>query len=186
VVITLPPPDLAEIMVPVARFDRHPATGRTGFSFPAPPRAPQAALPVGVEVLPDGNWFVASALAPIDFVRQHNWMHYASTAELLHELKSENVSRPKEIRAVIHARMTQPATLLVLTLLGVPFVMQWDRRTVYSSLVAALALSCGFFVLETVAQYVAGFGYIEPAFAAWTPIFVFGPLAAALAYRIGT
>ena len=181
--ITLP--DLAEISVPLAKFAPRPADGVPGLRFP-PPAGATPPLPVGAEELPGGDWFVATSLTPLDFVRQKNWTHFASTAELLHELGKDGMSSPEEIRAVVHSRLTQPAALLALTFLGVPFVMQWDRRTVYRSLVASLTLSAGYFVLDAVTQYVAGFGYLDPSFAAWMPLFVFAPLAAALAHRIGT
>ena len=149
--ITLP--DLAEIAVPAVKFTTHPDTGRAGFRFPLPAgRDPNAPVPASVVALPGGDWFVPTALSIADFARRSSWMHFASTRDLLRELRSDQLTNPEEVRAVIHARMTQPATLLVLTLLGVPFVMQWDRRTVYLSLVASLALSAGFFVLETVSQ----------------------------------
>ena len=74
----------------------------------------------------------------------------------------------------------------LLVLLGIPFVLQWNRRTLYRSVAFSMLLSGAYFVMDAIVTYIATYGYIDAVLAAWLPMFLFGPVAASLVHRIGT
>jgi lipopolysaccharide export LptBFGC system permease protein LptF len=80
----------------------------------------------------------------------------------------------------------QPVANFVLVLLGIPFVLSWGQNKFYVSLLISMFLSAGYLVIDSVSTYLAGFGYLDPMFAAWLPIFIFLPIATSLSHRIGT
>ena len=119
-------------------------------------------------------------------IRQNNWTLYASTSDLLRELDLDQSPNPGELRALIHNRLMQPVSNLLLVFLGIPFVLTWNQRNIFRSLFISMLLSGAFFVLDGVSTYIAQFAYIDAMFAAWLPVFLFGPIAMALSHRIGT
>ena len=80
----------------------------------------------------------------------------------------------------------RPALNLLLVLIGIPFVLQWEQRNVYRSIAVAMVLCTAFLVVETISGYFASHGYFDPVTAAWVPVFLFGPLSMSLFHRIGT
>lgn len=181
--ITLPN-DLQDIKAASAYYEVDRGTGDRGWRLvrPEPPDVP---LSNKLRRLPNGDLFLVTHVTFAEIIRQHNWTLFASTGDLIRELENDEAKNPVELRSLIHQRLMHPALNLVLVLLGIPFVLQWDRRNVYRGVFIAMLLSGAFFVFDNVAAYFAGFGYLDPAFAAWLPVFFFGPLALGLLHRIG-
>jgi lipopolysaccharide export system permease protein len=139
-----------------------------------------------VRQLPDGKLFVRTNVTFEDMIRRPNWKSYASTGELVTLLQREEIKDPQDVRVLIHSRLMDPALHFLLVLIGLPFVLQWERKNVFAGIAVAMALCGAFFVTGSMASYFASHGYIDAMLAAWTPLLVFGPLAMALFPRIGT
>jgi lipopolysaccharide export system permease protein len=177
-------PDLQEVTASKATFTKS-SDGKPGIVLeqPKPADLPESEK---VKKLPDGRLFIATGLTFGEMIRNNGWTRYASGLELVDELGKPQVSNPQEIRAMIHNRIMHPIANIVIVLLGIPFVLSWERRKFFVSLLISMFLSAGYFVLDAVSTYLAGFGYFDPMFAAWLPIFIFLPVAASLSHRIGT
>ncbi|MFO0945094.1 MAG: LptF/LptG family permease [Planctomycetota bacterium] len=121
-----------------------------------------------------------------DVIRHRNWKNFASTAELIGQLQSETLKDPNEVRIIVHNRFMQPIMDLLLVLIGIPFVLQWERKNIYRSVAVSMLLSAAFFVVDASAGYFANHGHVDPLTAAWIPVFFFAPLSLSLMHRVGT
>lgn len=177
-------PDLLEINAAKCTFGRSP-DGKPGlFLHDFKPKDIRDTDKV--KRVDDDRLFIATTLTFAEMIRSNGWIRFASGFELVEELGKPQVSNPQEIRALIHNRIMQPAANMTLVLIGIPFVLSWERRKFFVSILVSMLLSAGYFVIDAVAVYLSGFGYFDPMFAAWLPIFIFLPVAASLSHRIGT
>lgn len=110
-------------------------------------------------------------------IRQSNWKSFAGTFELVNLLQREEIKDPQNVRILIHNRIMDPALHFVLVLLGLPFVLQWERKNVFAGIAIAMGLCGAFFVTNSMAGYMASYGYMDAVLAAWIPLFIFGPIA---------
>jgi lipopolysaccharide export system permease protein len=180
--ITLP--DLQEVTAEQAAFVKGPQ-GKPGILLEKP-KPDDLRETEKLKRVEGGKVFVATSLTFGEMVRSNGWTRFASGSELIEELGKPQASNPQEIRAMIHNRIMQPIANVVLVLIGIPFVLQWERKKFFVSLLISMLLSAGYFVLDAVSTYLAGFGYFDPMFAAWLPIFIFLPVATSLSHKIGT
>jgi lipopolysaccharide export system permease protein len=139
-----------------------------------------------IKPLRDGDLFLYSDITFSDMIRRDVWLSFASTTDLVRHLAGPDAKDAEGIRARIHSRLMQPALNLILVMLGIPFVLQWERRNVYRSIAISMVLCGMFFMVDVTAAYFAGHGYLDPVLAAWIPVFVFGPVSAGLLHRVGT
>jgi lipopolysaccharide export system permease protein len=139
-----------------------------------------------IRKLPDGTHFVRTNVRFVDMIRRSNWQSYASTMELVDLLQKEEIKNPQDTRVLIHTRIMEPALHFLLVLLGLPFVLQWERRNVFAGIAVSMGLCGAFFVTASSASYLASYGYIDSMLAAWSPVLIFGPVAVSLFPRIGT
>lgn len=136
--------------------------------------------------LPNGDLFLASSIGFADMIRKPNWMEFASTFDLIRELRQSEIRNWQTLRIRIHGRILQPALHMLLVLIGIPFVLQWEQRNIYRSIAVSMLLSAFFFVVSQIASQFATFGYVDPMTAAWFPVFIFTPVAFALFHKMGT
>jgi lipopolysaccharide export system permease protein len=178
---------LQEVHCPEAYHRVDPASGKAGWALvdPDPPIDP-AQGGGKIRRLDSGELFVESNVTFEDMIRRPLWKNFAGTVELVRLLQREEVKDPEDVRILVHVRLMDPVMHVLLVMLGVPFVLQWERKNVYAGIAVAMVLCCALFVAVSVAGYVASYGYIDATFAAWAPVLVFGPAATALFYRIGT
>lgn len=134
----------------------------------------------------DGKLFVLTNISFQDMIRQSNWKSFAGTWELVSLLQREEIKDPQNVRILIHNRIMDPALHFILVLLGLPFVLQWERKNVFAGIAISMGLCGAFFVTNSMANYMAAYGYIDAVLAAWTPLFIFGPIAMCLFPKIGT
>jgi lipopolysaccharide export system permease protein len=177
---------LEEIDIPQAFYRQDPETGQFGWLLPAPngvqvPRANEK-----VRLNEDGSAFIFTHVSFQDMIRHRNWMNFASTYELVEQLQRDEVKNPNEVRILIHNRLMQPIMDVLLVLIGIPFVLQWERKNIYRSVAVSMMLSGVFFVVDGVAGYFANHGHVDPLTAAWIPVFVFAPISLSLLHRVGT
>lgn len=177
---------LQEIHCANAYYRTDETTGKTGWLLEKPSALHIVRPTEKVKPLPDGNIFLFSNVTFIDMIRKANWMEFASTTELLGYLSKEDAKNPHSIRILIHGRLMEPVLNIILVLIGIPFVLQWERKNIYRSIAVAMLLSGLFEVVIIVSAYFSSFGYVDPMTAAWIPVFTFGPLAFVLFHRMGT
>lgn len=139
-----------------------------------------------MKVLPNGDLFIFSNVTFTDMIRKPNWTLFASITDLVEQLHNSDGSDDQNIRAMIHNRLMNPVLNMLLVLIGVPFVLQWENRNVYRSVAVSMVLSGLFFVTDSTSSYFASFGYVDPLTAAWIPVFLFGPISFSLLHRMGT
>lgn len=177
---------LQEIQCASAFYQPETQTERSGWKLVGVGPVQMARDNLKVKQLDDGAWFIASDLTFADMIRRDVWRAFASTWDLLDHLRSPDAKDADDIRTTIHGRIMQPALNVILVLIGIPFVLQWERRNIYRSIAVSMFLCGLFFVVDTTAAYIAAHGYLDPLLAAWLPVFFFGPVSVSLFHRIGT
>lgn len=178
---------LQEVHCREAYHRTDPANGAQGWILVEPEPALDLTASNGkVRRLASGETFVESNVTFEDMIRRSHWKSFAGTLELVRLLQREEIKDPQEVRILIHNRLMDPVIHLLLVLIGIPFVLQWERRNVYAGIAVAMGLCGAFFVAISAAGYIASYGYFDAVFAAWAPVFLFGPIAMALSNRIGT
>lgn len=174
-----------EIEAPLAYSRIDEATGKEGWLIVKPSRAdfePNAKI----KKLANGDLFLYSNVTFYNLIRRRHWMNYASTWELIQELQSNSAKNPQVLRGQIHGRFIEPFEQMLLVLIGIPFVLHWERKNIYRSIAVSMLWSALFFVADATSGYFANYGYLDPLTAAWLPTFVFAPLAFSWFHRIGT
>lgn len=169
-----------------AYYRPDPENGRMGWLLVEPSQIQISRKTDRVKVLPDGNLFLHTSISFADMIRQRNWISYASTFELWEMLNNSEAKNPQDTRIRLHNRLMQPAYHLLLVLIGVPFVLQWEHRNIYRSIAVSMVLCGAFFVVDAMGSYFASYQYVDPLTAAWIPVFAFGPIALSLFHRMGT
>lgn len=96
--------------------------------------------------------------------------------------------RPHEAQWAVrlHTRTTRPVASLVLFLLGIPFVVSPEKRSIPWGLGVALALCIAFFATDFLFQELALRAALNPAVLVWTPPVLFAAAALALMDRVVT
>ncbi|MFA5863634.1 MAG: LptF/LptG family permease [Phycisphaerae bacterium] len=115
-----------------------------------------------------------------------NWTMFLSVRQLNALLKEPHlVPNLAEVIASRHIRLTQPILNILLLFLGLPFFLNREPHNVLASVGLCLLAAISCFVVSFISQTMAG-ASPHPAFAAWLPIMVFGPLAAVLMENVKT
>jgi lipopolysaccharide export system permease protein len=110
-----------------------------------------------------------------------NWRQYASTKELVAELKSPSVDLGNDVRVAVHSRLLQPFLDTTLLMLGLPLVVARSNRNPFIAIGAAVGVVALYFAVSLGCQSLGNSGWLRPALAAWLPLLVFAPVATFLA-----
>ncbi|MBN2023096.1 MAG: LptF/LptG family permease [Pirellulales bacterium] len=128
--------------------------------------------------LKPGECFVASG---VSFDLLTGGTDFASTAQLISGLHNPSLEFNAGTRVEIHSRIVHPFLDLTLLFLGLPLVLSRDNRNVFIAIGLCVAV-VSVFVSATIALKYLGSTYlVSPSLAAWAPLLVFVPIAAALA-----
>ncbi|MGL4513981.1 MAG: LptF/LptG family permease [Lacipirellulaceae bacterium] len=130
--------------------------------------------------LEPGQVFVASGVSFELLASGTQWRDLASTQELVRELASPSTDLGPDVRVAIHSRMVQPVLDLTLLMLGLPLVVSRGARSPLLALGLSVVIVTGFFVVTLGGQALGATGWLKPSLAAWLPVIVFVPVAAAL------
>ena len=127
--------------------------------------------------LKDGVLFIPSDLTPEALVLRQSaeWISYMSTRELTQLLKLKSIPGGESAVLTLHARIANPINNLVMLLLGLPFILSRQRNIKKSVGLNILVVGL-FYVFIYGCRYMS----IEPVWAAWLPVLIFGPLAAVM------
>ena len=104
---------------------------------------------------------------------------YSSTAELIAGLRNPSLDFAT-VRVTIHARIVQPFLDVTLLFLGLPLVLSRGNRNIFLAVGLCLLVVVGFFVIVLVCHSLGTSSLVSPAFAAWIPLIVLVPVAAAM------
>lgn len=130
--------------------------------------------------LEPGTYFLRSNLSFTTLTQSRQWYQFATTPQLIRALEDPTFdAEHNEIAVFLHGRNLRP--LLSVTLLGLslPLVLGGYGRNMFVNLGLALGTSAGFYLVLFLAQWLGNNKLIAPDLAAWSPLLLFGTIAAA-------
>jgi lipopolysaccharide export system permease protein len=108
------------------------------------------------------------------------WRDYASTRELIHELRSPSTDLGADVRVAIHTRFLQPFLDTTLLFLGLPLVVSRGNRNPFIAVGLGMGVVTAFMLVVLGCQSLGASGWLQPTLAAWLPLMAFAPLAVAM------
>jgi lipopolysaccharide export system permease protein len=142
--------------------------------------APVILTPVDNDWLEHDQVFVVSGVSFEFLSAGATWRDFASVVEMIQELRSPSTDLGADVRVAIHARFLQPLLDTTLLFLGLPFVISRTGRNPFIAIGLCLGVVTVFMSMVLGFQSLGATGWIAAPLAAWFPLIVFAPLAAAL------
>jgi lipopolysaccharide export system permease protein len=133
--------------------------------------------PVGNDWLEPDQIFVVSGVSFEFLAAGATWRDFASTRELIHQLRSPSTDLGADVRVAIHSRFLQPFLDTTLLFLGLPFVITRTNRNPFIAIGLCLAVVTVFMVTVLGCQSLGSGGWLQPSLAAWLPLMIFAPVA---------
>jgi lipopolysaccharide export system permease protein len=125
--------------------------------------------------------FVVSNISFEQLAGGDAWWQYSSSPELIAGLRNRSLNASARVRVGLHCRFVQPFLDVTLLFLGLPLVLRRGDRNVFLAIGLAAVLVAGFMLVVMAFQYVGtNYTLISPALAAWAPLMIFVPAAAAM------
>jgi lipopolysaccharide export system permease protein len=140
---------------------------------------PVVVTPRDVQWLKNNEVFVASGVTFDLLAGGSTWRNFASTRELVRELRSPSNDLGNDVRVALHTRLLQPFFDATLLFLGLPLVVNRGNRNPFIAIGLAILVVAAFFVIVLACQSLGSTGWMRPVFASWFPLMVFAPIAAA-------
>lgn len=142
-----------------------------------------ATVPIKHEVLEQlqpGQFFLHTDLSYTRVTRRPNWYLYQGTSDLIEIIeKEQGIAQRSAIIALLHQRFLAPCYDLLLLMLGLPIIAGRSEWNLYIRVGWCLLI---FSVLQGLGMTTAALvktESIDPAFAAWLPLLLLGPLVPA-------
>jgi lipopolysaccharide export system permease protein len=136
--------------------------------------------PVGCDWLQNDQVFVASGVSFEFLAAGATWRDFASTREMIQQIRSPSTDLGADVRVAIHSRFLQPLLDTTLIFLGLPFVVTRTNRNPFISIGLSLTVVTIFMVVVLGCQSMGSGGWIAAPLAAWLPLMVFAPIAVAM------
>ncbi len=136
--------------------------------------------PIDADWLEPHQLFVPSGVSFEFLAAGATWREFASTPELIRELRSPSTDLGADVRVTIHTRFLQPFLDTTLLFLGLPFVVTRSNRNPFLAIALCLCIVTVFMVVVLGCQSLGSSGWLQPALAAWLPLMLFAPLAAGM------
>ena len=136
--------------------------------------------------LKPGQVFVVSQVPFQLLASGSSWRHYASTSELITELSRPSSELGYDVRVAVHSRLTQPITDTTLLMLGLPLMFSRRNRNIFLSIGICLVVAVAFSGFSLACQSLGSLNLLRPTLAAWLPILIFLPVAAAMSHTLRT
>jgi len=134
--------------------------------------------PENLKKIVNGKFFLKTQEVDFEAVtRQRNWWMFMSTWRLYDEMYKTDPQRLASVAVLFHMRLTRPALGLILVFLGLSVILRDQNRNVFISTGLCLMLCAVFFLAGFFCKHLGDHEYLSPAFAAWLPVLVFGPLS---------
>ena len=134
----------------------------------------------------DANWlkpdqcFVFSAVSFDQLSGGKFWRRYSSTADLISGLHNDSNDFGAGVRVEVHSRFVRPLLDMTLLFLGLPLVLSGANRNIFVAAGIAVFLVVVFMLVTFACQFLGSNYWIAPSLAAWLPLFIFVPAAAAM------
>jgi lipopolysaccharide export system permease protein len=142
--------------------------------------------PADTDWLERDQVFVASNVTFEQLTGGWAWRRFASVFELIGGLRNPSLEFAADVRVAIHARFVQPVLDATLLLLGLPLIVSRQQRNVFVATGLCFAVAATFMVVVIVCQEMGRQSLVNPALAAWLPLFIFVPAAAIVAEPLVT
>jgi lipopolysaccharide export system permease protein len=165
-----------------------------GVSDPKEPSALESVAVDGVPVIltpRDHPWlqpnqlFVASDISFSQLAGGNAWRRYASTLELIQELRNPSLDYGLDTRVTVHSRLVQPFLDMTLFFLGIPLVLTRENRNIFVAVGWCCLIVFVFFLVVVTSQALGNSGHmITPSLAAWLPLIIFVPIAAVVSQSL--
>jgi lipopolysaccharide export LptBFGC system permease protein LptF len=125
---------------------------------------------------------IRTSLTPADVERKELHTEFLPYARL----RARAIQYPNlpEIKIQMQQRMTIPLVTVLLLLLGMPFVLYQESKSMFIGIGIALLVCAAFFVTSFIFQDLGNKRFIQPIMASWSPIVLFG--SAGLCLFFGT
>jgi lipopolysaccharide export system permease protein len=147
--------------------------------------SPIIITPPGNAWLQSDQIFVVSSLSFEFLAAGATWRDFASTHEMIRELRNPSTDLGADVRVAIHTRFLQPFLDTTLLFLGLPFVITRTNRNPFIAIGLCLAVVTVFMIVVLGCQSLGSGGWLAPPLAAWLPLIVFAPLAVAMSDSLG-
>jgi lipopolysaccharide export system permease protein len=134
-------------------------------------------LPPALELLDPGKYFLRTTDVDFDVLtRNRQWFMFASTNRLRDLLTRPDARRLAAIAVQFHMRLTRPILGMLLVVLGLAVILRDQNRNVFISTGLCLANCALFFAAIFACKHLGDNEYLSPAFSAWLPVLLFGPV----------
>jgi lipopolysaccharide export system permease protein len=131
--------------------------------------------------LEPGQCFVVSDVTFSDLVGGQRWREYSSASELVEGLRNPSLDFGLQTRVTMHARFVQPFLDMSLFMLGLPLVLSKQNRNLFVGIGLGVVVVILYFGIVFCSQGMGASGFLlTPAQAAWCPLIILAPAAAAL------
>jgi lipopolysaccharide export system permease protein len=133
--------------------------------------------PVDHAWLEKNQLFVASGVEFEFLAAGSTWRDFASTRELVRQVKSPSTNLGADVRVAIHGRFLQPFLDTTLIFLGLPLIVSRTNRNPFIAVGLCLAIVTIFMIVVLACQSLGSAGWLRPTLAVWLPLMIFVPLA---------
>jgi len=141
---------------------------------------PVVLTPTSAPWLGPNQVFVVSGVSFELLAAGSTWRDYASTRELIDELRRPSTDLGADVRYAIHSRLLQPMLDTTLLFLGLPLVVSRGNRNPYFAIGLCVGVVALFMVVKLSCHSLCLTGWLQPPLAAWLPLMVFAPVAVAM------
>ena len=145
---------------------------------------PVIMTPIGNDWLQRDQLFIVSGVSFEFLSAGATWRDFASTREMIRELRSPSTDIGADVRVAIHTRFVQPFLDTTLLFLGLPFVVTRTNRNPFIAIGLCLAVVTVFMLVVLGCQSLGWKGWLTAPLAAWLPLIIFAPLAVAMSDSI--
>ena len=126
--------------------------------------------------------FIVSGVSFEQLSAGATWRKLSSTWELSQSLRNKSLHYGADVRVAIHSRVTQPLQDITLLFLGLPLVLARENRNMFLAIGLCVAIVLLFTAVVFTCRFLGAnyFDYLSPSLAAWLPLMLFVPWAAAV------
>ena len=144
-------------------------------------------LPAYLERISTGVYFLRTTDIDFDSItRGGSWYLYASTPKLRQLLAKPDTRRQPGVAVAFHMRLTRPLIGIMLVLLGLGVILRDQNKNVFINVGLCLVLCALFYAAVYGCKFLGENDFINPPFAAWLPVLIFGPFSVVLFDSIQT
>jgi lipopolysaccharide export system permease protein len=137
--------------------------------------------PADTPWLKPGECFVMSVVSFEQLTVGGAWRQYLSTRELLTGLHNQSIEPGADVRVTLHSRLIQPLLDVSLVLLGLPLVLTRTNRNIFVAAGMCVVLVAVVYLVVLTCHGLGSNYLLDPLWATWIPLVLFGPIAYTLA-----